>query len=68
VFPQSASATNEGLTKIVHRTLLLTEATAKHLLEKIALEDLPPQNVRGVEKPMKIYTIAELPPVPASTR
>jgi adenylate cyclase len=58
----------EGLTKIVHRTLLLTETTAKHLLEKAALEDLPPQNVRGVEKPMKIYTIAELPSAAASAR
>jgi hypothetical protein len=38
------------------------------LLEKAALEDLPSQNVRGVEKPMKIYTIAELQPAAASTR
>jgi adenylate cyclase len=50
----------EGLTKIVHRSLLLTEATAKHLLEKTALEDLPPQSVRGVEKPMHVYSVAKL--------
>jgi class 3 adenylate cyclase len=49
----------EGLTKTVHRSLLLTEATAKHLLDKTALEDLPPQTVRGVEKPMQVYSVLE---------
>jgi adenylate cyclase len=47
----------EGLTKIVQRPLLVTEGTALHLNEKTVLEELPPQNVRGVEKPMRIYTI-----------
>ncbi|MEY2556742.1 MAG: adenylate cyclase [Verrucomicrobiota bacterium] len=58
----------EGLTKTVHRSLLLTEATAQHLGEKTALEDLPPQMVRGVEKPMRVYAIAETPSATASTR
>jgi adenylate cyclase len=49
----------EGLTKTVDRSLLLTEATAKHLLDKTALENLPPQTVPGVEKPIQIYS-AEL--------
>ena len=49
----------EGLTKTVDRSLLLTEATAKHLLDKAALENLPPQTVPGVEKPIQIYS-AEL--------
>jgi adenylate cyclase len=47
----------EGLTKIVQRPLLVTEGTALHLNEKTVLEELPPQNVRGVEKPMRIYTV-----------
>ena len=50
----------EGLTKTVHRSLLLTEATATHLLQKTALEDLPPQTVRGVQESIRIYSIAEL--------
>jgi Adenylate and Guanylate cyclase catalytic domain len=49
----------EGLTKTVDRSLLLTEATAMHLLDKAALENLPPQTVPGVEKPIQIYS-AEL--------
>jgi adenylate cyclase len=50
----------EGLTKTVHRSLLLTEATATHLLLKTALEDLPPQTVRGVQESIRVYSIAEL--------
>jgi len=48
----------EGLTKIVQRPLLVTEGTALHLNEKTVLEELPPQPVRGVEKPMRVYTVA----------
>jgi adenylate cyclase len=47
----------EGLTKIVQRPLLVTEGTARHLNEKTVLEELPPQTVRGVEKPMRVYTM-----------
>lgn len=47
----------EGLTKAIQRPLLLTEETRKHLLDKMALEELPPQAVRGVEKPMRIYSV-----------
>jgi len=50
----------EGLTKTVHRSLLLTEATAQHLIEKTALEELPPQTVRGVDKPMRIYSVSDV--------
>ena len=50
----------EGLTKTVRRSLLLTEATAQHLGEKIALEELPPQTVRGVDKPMRVYSVMDV--------
>jgi adenylate cyclase len=49
----------EGLTKTLHRSLLLTEATAQHLREKTALEELPPQTVRGVAEPMRIYSLMD---------
>ena len=29
----------------------------EHLIEKTALEELPPQTVRGVEKPMRVYSV-----------
>jgi adenylate cyclase len=47
----------EGLTKVVQRALLMTEGTASHLERKAALEELPPQTVRGVEKPMRLYSV-----------
>ena len=40
----------EALTKTVQRPLLLTEATAQHLIDKTPLEELPPQPVRGVDE------------------
>ncbi|PYJ12302.1 MAG: adenylate/guanylate cyclase domain-containing protein [Verrucomicrobia bacterium] len=49
----------EGLTKTVQRSLLLTEATAQHLLDKTALEELPPQSVRGVDRPMRVYSLRD---------
>jgi adenylate cyclase len=51
----------EGLTKTLHRSLLLTEATAGHLREKTALEELPPQTVRGVAEPVRIYSLTDVP-------
>lgn len=50
----------EGLTKTMHRSLLLTQATVMRLLEKTALEELPAQTMRGVEKPMRIYSVESL--------
>jgi adenylate cyclase len=47
----------EALTKTVKRPLLLTEGTAQNLQDRIALEEFPPQAVRGVEEPMRVYTI-----------
>jgi len=47
----------EALTKTIGRPLLFTEGTAEHLKERSDLEDFPPQAVRGVEKPMRVYTI-----------
>jgi adenylate cyclase len=57
----------EGLTKTVHRSLLLTEATAQHLGEKTALEELPPQTVRGVDKPMRVYSVSDVRPIRESS-
>jgi L-ascorbate metabolism protein UlaG (beta-lactamase superfamily) len=44
----------------VRRSLLLTEATAQHLGEKTALEELPPQTVRGVDEPMRVYSVSDV--------
>jgi len=48
----------ESLTKSVHRVLLLSAATKDHLCKKTALEELPPQAVRGLEQPMAVFSIA----------
>jgi hypothetical protein len=42
------------------RPLLLTAGTAEHLTEKSALEEFPPQAVRGVDEPMRVYSIRSL--------
>jgi adenylate cyclase len=47
----------EGLTKILQRSFLMTEGTAAHLEGKAILEELPAQPVRGVEKPMRLYSV-----------
>ena len=46
----------EALTKTLKRPLLLTEGTAQHLQERRDLEEFPPQAVRGVEEPMRVYS------------
>lgn len=46
----------EALTKTVKRPLLLTEGTARHLKDRSGLEGFPPQEVRGVEEPMLVYS------------
>jgi adenylate cyclase len=46
----------EGLTKIVRRPLLMTEGTAQHLADRASLEELPPQTVRGVDEPVRIFS------------
>jgi adenylate cyclase len=48
----------EALTKTIQRPLLFTEGTAHYLKERVDLEDFPPQAVRGVEKPMRVYSVA----------
>jgi adenylate cyclase len=50
----------EALTKTLERPLLLTAGTAEHLREKSALEEFPPQAVRGVEEPMRVYSVRSL--------
>ena len=50
----------EALTKTVKRPLLLTEGTAQHLKDRTNLEGFPPQAVRGVEEPVRVYSIRSL--------
>jgi adenylate cyclase len=50
----------EALTKTLERPLLLTAGTAEHLREEFALEEFPPQAVRGVEEPMRLYSVRSL--------
>jgi adenylate cyclase len=47
----------ESLTKTVQRPLLMTEGTAAHLEGKAGLEELPSQPLRGVDKPMRLYSV-----------
>ncbi|HYJ04569.1 MAG TPA: adenylate/guanylate cyclase domain-containing protein [Chthoniobacterales bacterium] len=47
----------EALTKTVKRPLLLTEGTARHLKDRSNLEGFPPQAVRGVEEPVRVFSI-----------
>jgi adenylate cyclase len=49
----------EALTKTVKRPLLLTEGTAQYLKDRSNLEGFPPQEVRGVEEPMLVYTVTD---------
>jgi class 3 adenylate cyclase len=45
----------------VKRPLLLTEGTAQLLKDRSNLEGFPPQEVRGVEEPMLVYTVTGTP-------
>ena len=45
----------ENLTKKIGAPLLVTAASCAHLKNKADLVDLPPQEVRGVDEPVKVY-------------
>jgi adenylate cyclase len=47
----------EGLNKTLGTSLLLSKATKYHLTRRISLRALPPQQVKGVNAPVGIFTI-----------
>jgi adenylate cyclase len=47
----------EGLNKTLGTSLLLSKATKDHLTRPISLRALPPQQVKGVDAPVEIFTI-----------
>ena len=49
----------EGLNKALGTSLLLSKATKDHLSRSIRLRALPPQQVKGVDAPVEVFTIAD---------
>jgi adenylate cyclase len=49
----------ESLTKAVGHSLLLSETTWRALQKPVALRELAPQSVKGVEEPLRIFTVAD---------
>ncbi len=47
----------EGLNKTLGTSLLLSRATKDHLTLPVSLRELPPQQVKGVDAPVEIFTI-----------
>jgi adenylate cyclase len=47
----------EGLNKTLGTSLLLSKATKDHFTRPISLRALPPQQVKGVDEPVEIFTI-----------
>ncbi len=45
----------EGLTKTVGKPLLITEAVRDRLQDRSSLEELPPQQVRGVRDSLLVF-------------
>jgi class 3 adenylate cyclase len=47
----------ESLTKTVGRPLLVTGAVRERMRDSSNLEELPPQQVRGIEEPLAVFTV-----------
>jgi class 3 adenylate cyclase len=47
------------LNKTLGSSLLLSKATKDHLSRSIGLRALPPQQIKGVDTPVEIFTIAD---------
>src|SRR5215469_4265665 len=47
----------QGLTKTVGRPLLVTEAVRERLTDSFVFEELPPQEVRGIEGRVMIFAV-----------
>ena len=49
----------ESLTKVVGETIVLSEATRAALQKPAALKELPPQLVKGLDKPVQVWAVAD---------
>ena len=49
----------EGLTKVLGRPLLVTESTRTQLRTQLPLDEFAPQWVRGLDEPVKVFSVAE---------
>ena len=49
----------EGLNKVLGTSMLLSKATKDHLTRSIRLRALPPQQIKGVDASVEIFTIAD---------
>ena len=49
----------EGLTKVLGTELLLTESTKSHLNAGLALKEYPPQWVRGLKTPVRVFSVVD---------
>jgi adenylate cyclase len=49
----------EGLNKVLGTSLLLSKTTKDQLSRSIGLRALPPQQIKGVDAPVEIFTIAD---------
>ena len=47
----------QGLTKTVGRPLLVTEAVRERSGDSFAFEELPPQEVRGIDGRLSIFAV-----------
>ena len=54
----NVAARIEALNKALGTSLLISRATKDHLSRPIGLRALPPQQVKGVEEPLEIFTLA----------
>src|SRR2546430_2658548 len=55
----NVAARIEGLNKALGTSLLLSKATKDHLSRSISLRALPPQQIKGVDASVEIFTIAD---------
>ncbi|HEY5770458.1 MAG TPA: adenylate/guanylate cyclase domain-containing protein [Terrimicrobium sp.] len=49
----------EGLTKVLGRPLLVTQSTRTQLRTQLPLDEFAPQRVRGLDEPVKVFSVAE---------
>jgi len=49
----------QGLTKVLGTQLLVTESTRNQLHTGLILKEYPPQRVRGLDRPVKVFSVVE---------
>ena len=52
-----STACVQGLTKTVGRPLLVTEAVRDRATDSFTFEELPPQEVRGIEEKLSVFAV-----------